>query len=142
MTDPFNLQRFVVAQAPVFEHVLEELKGGKKQSHWMWFVFPQLKGLGSSLMAQRFAIGSRAEAEAYLAHPVLGPRLLECTELMNGLEDASAEEILGPVDSLKFRSSMTLFAEVAGSSSVFAEALQKYFAGKPDDRTIDGLARG
>jgi uncharacterized protein (DUF1810 family) len=138
MEDPFDLQRFVDAQDPVFEEVLLELRRGDKQGHWMWFIFPQMKGLGSSAMAQRFAISSRAEAEAYLAHPVLGPRLVECTQAVNAVEHRSAEQILGHVDALKFRSSMTLFRAVS-SGGPFDEALKKYFAGEPDMRTLQLL---
>src|SRR4051794_31644440 len=125
MSDPFNLKRFLDAQNPVYEHVCAELRRRAKESHWMWFVFPQMKGLGSSTLAQKFGIESRAEAEAYLAHSILGPRLIECTQLVNTVAGRSIEQILGAVDSLKFRSSMTLFAEVAGAHSVFADALQK-----------------
>lgn len=139
MNDPYDLQRFADAQNPVYSRVLRELREGHKQTHWMWFVFPQLKGLGSSSMALRFGISSRAEAEAYLAHPVLGPRLIETTQLVNHIEKRPAEEIFGPVDTLKFRSSMTLFAQVAGPLRVFAEALDKYFGGDPDQQTLDRL---
>src|SRR6201985_1982472 len=108
--DPFDLQRFVTAQSPIFGTALAELRAGHKQSHWMWFIFPQLRGLGSSPMAERYGIGSREEAEAYISHPVLGPRLRECTEIVNAVQDASIEQILGYPDNLKFRSSMTLFS--------------------------------
>jgi uncharacterized protein (DUF1810 family) len=137
--DAFDLERFVAAQNPLFEQVRAELRRGRKASHWMWFIFPQLKGLGSSWMAQKFGISSRAEAEAYLAHPILGPRLIECTELVNAVVGRSIEEILGDVDALKFRSSMTLFAQVAGDKTVFADALRKYFAGQADQLTLDRL---
>lgn len=103
MDDPFDLQRFVDAQAPIYPQVLAELRGGQKQSHWMWFIFPQIKGLGSSPMARRFAISSRAEAEAYLRHPSLGPRLRECTQLVTAIDDRSIDAILGTPDDLKFR---------------------------------------
>jgi len=129
----------VNAQEPVFEDVLLELRRGEKESHWMWFIFPQMKGLGASAMAQRFAISSRAEAEAYLAHPILGPRLVQCTELVNAIEGRSAERIFGPVDAMKFRSSMTLFREAAPAPNVFDEALKKYFEGQPDTRTLELL---
>lgn len=135
----FDLQRFVDAQDPVFEDVLLELRRGDKEGHWMWFIFPQISGLGSSAMSQRFAISSRAEAEAYLAHAVLGPRLIRCTKLVNAVESRSAERIFGPVDAMKFRSSMTLFREAAPAGSVFNEALKKYFAGEPDTRTLQLL---
>lgn len=139
MSDAFDLARFVNAQNSVFDEVRAELRRGDKEGHWMWFVFPQLKGLGHSRMSQRFGISSRAEAEAYLVHPILGPRLRECTELVTLVEDRSVEEIFGEVDALKFRSSMTLFAQVAAQGSVFTGALQKYFSGKPDQLTLDRL---
>jgi uncharacterized protein (DUF1810 family) len=135
----FDLQRFVNAQDPVFEEVLLELRRGNKQGHWMWFIFPQMRGLGISGMSQRFAISSLAEAQAYLAHAVLGPRLIQCTEMVNAVEGRSAERIFGPVDAMKFRSSMTLFCEAATAGSVFDQALKKYFAGEPDTRTLELL---
>src|SRR5262245_47483431 len=110
MPDPHHLQRFVDAQKPVYERVLNELHAGHKQSHWMWFIFPQIRGLGHSAMAQRFAISSIEEAQAYLEHPILGSRLLECTRFVNEVEGRAIEEILGYTDAIKFRSSMTLFA--------------------------------
>lgn len=137
MVDPFDLKRFLEAQCPVFEDVRAELRRGAKEGHWMWFVFPQIKGLGYSGMAQRFGISSRAEAEAYLAHPILGSRLTECTRLVNLAEGRSIEEIFGDIDSLKFRSSMTLFAQVSSDDTVFAAALDKYFGGQPDKLTLD-----
>ena len=140
MTDPFNLDRFTDAQDPVFAGVVEELREGRKQGHWMWFIFPQLRGLGSSSMAHRFGISSRAEAEAYLGHPVLGPRLVECARLVNLVKGRSIEQIFGVVDTLKFRSSMTLFAEVAGDPTVFTDALRKYFGAQPDRLTLDRLS--
>ena len=139
MTDPFHLQRFVDAQNPVFDQALAELGEGLKQGHWMWFVFPQLKGLGRTWMADHYGISSKAEAAAYLAHPILGPRLMECTRLVNLVEGRTPEEIFGGVDTLKFRSSMTLFAHVAGDDSPFAEALRKYFGGRPDLVTVERL---
>ncbi|MNS62018.1 hypothetical protein D3C72_950640 [compost metagenome] len=137
--DPFDLQRFVDAQAPVYEQVLRELQAGRKRSHWSWFIFPQLRGLGSSPMATRYAIGSLAEAQAYLAHPVLGPRLEACVALVNQVEGRSAEAILGPPDDLKFRSCVTLFSQAAPDRRVFQDALDKYFAGAPDPRTLERL---
>jgi uncharacterized protein (DUF1810 family) len=137
--DPFDLERFVEAQAPVYERVRSELHEGRKLSHWMWFVFPQIEGLGSSAMARRFAIGSREEAQAYLAHPVLGPRLRECTRLVNLVEGSTIAQIFGSPDDMKFRSSMTLFARVAPQIPVFGEALDKYFEGKPDSLTLERL---
>ena len=139
MDDPYALQRFLDAQDPIFEHVLAELEAGYKQRHWMWFVFPQLAGLGSSSMAQRYGISGIAEAQAYLAHPLLGRRLTECTRLVNVVAGRTAEQIFGSVDALKFRSSMTLFAQVEGSDSCFAEALHKYYAGQPDAFTLEKL---
>jgi uncharacterized protein (DUF1810 family) len=140
MTDPFDLQRFVDAQAPVYPRVVAELRHGQKQSHWMWFIFPQLAGLGHSAMARRFAIAPREEAVAYLDHAILGPRLRECTALVNAVQDRTIREILGSPDDLKFCSSMTLFATVS-SDPAFAEAIAKFYGGKPDDRTLDLLAR-
>jgi uncharacterized protein (DUF1810 family) len=139
MNDPFDLERFVTAQDPVFARVRAELQRGSKTGHWMWFVFPQLKGLGHSSMAEKFSISSRAEAEAYLQHPILGPRLTECTELVNLVNGRSIEQILGYPDNLKFRSSMTLFNQVAPANKVFTDALQKYFDGQPDQLTLNRL---
>jgi uncharacterized protein (DUF1810 family) len=140
MSDPFDLQRFVDAQAPVYPRVLKELRHGQKQSHWMWFIFPQLAGLGSSPMAQRFAISSREEATAYLGHDVLGPRLRECTALVNAVEGRTIGEILGSPDDLKFRSSMTLFGAVS-SEAEFADAIAKFYGGTPDRKTLELLGR-
>ena len=139
MDDPFNLQRFVDAQDKVYDRILSELRRGSKDGHWMWFVFPQIKGLGSSWMSQMYAISSRAEAEAYLAHPVLGPRLSECTGLVNAVEGRSIEQIFGAIDALKFRSSMTLFHEAGDTGGVFSAALNKYFGGSRDALTLDAL---
>ena len=139
MDDPHYLQRFVEAQAPVIDRVRAELAQGCKRSHWMWFVFPQIAGLGFSAMAQRYAIGSLNEAQAYLAHPVLGPRLEECTQLVLKVEDRAASDIFGWPDDMKFRSSMTLFAEAARDNPVFAEALKKCFDGEPDAETLKRL---
>jgi uncharacterized protein (DUF1810 family) len=138
MTDPFDLQRFLDAQAPIYARVVAELRLGQKQTHWMWFVFPQLAGLGHSAMAQRFAIASREEAEAYLGHGVLGPRLKECTALVTAVEGRTAREILGSPDDLKFQSSMTLFSAVS-SDPEFSAALAKFYGGRPDQRTLDLL---
>jgi uncharacterized protein (DUF1810 family) len=140
--DPYNLQRFLEAQDGVYEQVLSELRAGYKRSHWMWFIFPQIAGLGRSPMAQRFAISGRAEAASYLQHPVLGPRLKECTRLVNAVEGRSAGEILGGIDALKFRSSMTLFAETAENASGFEEALAKYYGGELDESTLARLRTG
>lgn len=137
--DNYNLQRFVEAQDPVFEQVRAELQAGQKQSHWMWFIFPQLRGLGRSATATRFAISSLAEAQAYGQHQILGPRLRECTRLVNGVERRSAREIFGHPDDLKFHSSMTLFAAAAPDEKSFQHALQRLFGGKPDPGTIERL---
>ena len=126
MHDPYGLERFVAAQDPVFEEVRAELRAGRKRTHWMWFVFPQMKGLGHSPMAQKYAIGSREEAAAYLEHPILGPRLRECTALVNQIEGRSLDQIFGYPDDLKFRSSMTLFAQASSDNQVFKAALEKY----------------
>lgn len=139
MSDPFSLDRFVQAQEPLIGDVMDELRRGRKASHWMWFVFPQIQGLGGSWMSERYAISSREEAEAYLAHPVLGPRLEECTRLVNRIAGRTASEIFGGIDALKFRSSMTLFNAVAPPGSVFAEALNKYYGGEPDSATLRKL---
>jgi uncharacterized protein (DUF1810 family) len=140
MTDPFDLQRFLDAQSSVYPLVLDELRRGRKQSHWMWFIFPQLAGLGHSAIAQRFAIASREEAIAYLGHGVLGSRLRECTALVNGVEGRTILEILGSPDDLKFHSSMTLFGAVS-SDPKFAVAITKFYGGKRDQRTLDLLSR-
>ncbi len=137
--DPYDLQRFVNAQSHCFEQVCRELSEGQKQSHWMWFIFPQLKGLGHSAMAIRYAISSLQEAEAYLRNPILGPRLRHCTQLVMLVESRSVDQIFPSPDDLKFRSSMTLFANTATENKIFKEALQKYFAGIPDPLTIDRL---
>jgi uncharacterized protein (DUF1810 family) len=139
MDDTHDLQRFVAAQEPVFAQVCRELAAGEKRSHWMWFIFPQVAGLGHSPTAQRFAIASLAEAQAYLAHPVLGPRLRQCVELVNRVEGRSAHAIFGSPDDVKFRSSMTLFAEAAAEKAVFVAALQKYYGGAPDPLTLAKL---
>lgn len=139
MTDPFDLQRFVDAQSPVYQRVIAELRQGQKQSHWMWFIFPQLAGLGHSPMAQRFAIASRGEALAYLDHGILGPRLRECTVIVNAVQGRTITEILGSPDDLKFCSSMTLFDAVSHDPE-FAKAIAKYYGGASDRRTLDLLA--
>jgi len=139
MHDPFNLTRFVTAQNRVYDEVRSELREGNKRSHWMWFVFPQIKGLGHSPMSQNFAISSREEARAYLQHPILGPRLLECTQLVNGTTDLTIHQIFGSPDDLKFHSCMTLFAKAAPDNKVFEEALRKFFGGRQDQSTLDRL---
>lgn len=136
MSDLFNLTRFVEAQNPLYALVLEELRAGEKATHWMWFVFPQIRGLGGSPMAEMFAISSSDEAKAYLDHEVLGPRLDECTRLVLEVEGKSADEIFGYPDTLKFRSCMTLFAECVPGDSVFRDALARYFEARPDERTL------
>ncbi len=135
VTDPFALQRFVDAQDRVYPQVCAELAAGEKRSHWMWFVFPQLRGLGRSATAQHYGIASMAEAQAYRAHPVLGPRLAQCTGLVLAVEGRSAQQIFGSPDDLKFRSCMTLFAQ-AGGEPIFTRALEKYFGGRPDEATL------
>ena len=134
-SDPYNLERFVDAQGGVFEQVCVELRAGRKRSHWMWFVFPQLKGLGHSAMAERFAISSLQEAEAYLDHPVLGARLRQCTQLVNQIDGRTVDQIFGYPDNLKFRSCMTLFAQVPGDNQVFKDALEKYFGGEQPQKS-------
>jgi uncharacterized protein (DUF1810 family) len=139
MPDPFDLQRFVDAQAGVYETALAELTAGAKRTHWMWFVFPQLDGLGFSPMAQRYAIRSLTEARAYLAHPILAPRLRACVEAILGVPGRSAHEIFGSPDDLKLQSSMTLFAKAAPEASLFQQALDCFFGGEPDRRTLELL---
>src|SRR5688500_2917390 len=135
----FDLERFVTAQAGVHAQALAELRRGRKQSHWMWFVFPQVAGLGRSEMARFYAIGSLAEAQAYLDHPLLGPRLRECTEAVLAHRDSSAEAIFGPVDAAKFRSSMTLFEAVAAANEPYGDALAAFFGGERDAETLKRL---
>jgi uncharacterized protein (DUF1810 family) len=139
MTDSFDLKRFVDAQDPLIERISAELAAGKKRSHWMWFVFPQIQGLGHSDMARRFAISSVAEARAYLAHPVLGERLRTLTQIVNEVEGRSVEQIFGFPDDLKFHSSMTLFAHAAIDKTPFEDALNKYFGGEADSETVKRL---
>ncbi len=137
--DPYNLQRFVDAQETVFEQARSELREGRKRSHWMWFIFPQIEGLGHSEVARKYAISGRDEAIAYLDHQILGPRLRECTRLVALLEGRSIEEIFGYPDDLKFHSSMTLFANVTASDQIFRDALEKYYAGQLDNATLERL---
>jgi uncharacterized protein (DUF1810 family) len=139
MTNPHNLQRFLSAQAPVIEEVRAELRAGCKRGHWMWFVFPQIAGLGHSDMARRFAIASLDEARAYLAHEILGARLIECAALIVAVEGRSIGEIFGSPDDLKFHSSMTLFARAAPQEPVFKEALRKYFGEEEDRATVERI---
>ncbi|MER2269822.1 DUF1810 domain-containing protein [Methylobacterium oxalidis] len=139
MTDPFDLARFVDAQSGVYEQALRELTAGQKRSHWMWFVFPQIAGLGFSAMAQRYAVGSLDEARAYLQHPLLGPRQGRCTEAVNRVSGRSAHAIFGSPDDMKFRSSMTLFGRAAPDALPFRTALDRYFGGQEDTRTLEKL---
>jgi uncharacterized protein (DUF1810 family) len=136
MEDPYDLARFTEAQQDTYDDALDELRRGRKRSHWMWFVFPQVAGLGSSFAARRFAISSLDEARAYLQHPVLGPRLRECAEAMLGNTDATARQILGDIDAMKLRSSMTLFQLAAPDDHVFARVIDRFFEGAPDAETI------
>jgi uncharacterized protein (DUF1810 family) len=138
--DPHNLTRFLTAQQPIYHRALAELSAGRKTSHWMWFIFPQLAGLGHSSTAQHFAIQSKGEAQAYLAHPTLGPRLIECATAILQHQDKSATQILGSPDDLKLRSSATLFAQLTPKDSPFAQLLQKYYEGEPDPKTLALLA--
>jgi uncharacterized protein (DUF1810 family) len=139
MDDPYNLRRFLDAQTPVIEQVRAELRAGCKRGHWMWFVFPQIAGLGHSDMARKFAIASLDEARAYAAHEILGPRLRECAALVVAVEGRSIEEIFGAPDDLKFHSSMTLFSRAAPQEPVFKDALQKYFGGEEDRATVERI---
>jgi len=139
MSDPFDLARFTDAQAGAYARALAELKAGRKQSHWIWFIFPQIAGLGASAMNRRYSIGSLEEAVAYLEHPVLGARLRECVDAVNALEGRSARQVFG-ADDVKFRSSLTLFQRAAPDEPRFADALAKYFAGEQDGATLQRLA--
>jgi uncharacterized protein (DUF1810 family) len=138
MADPFNLQRFVTAQAPVLDIVRDELAAGAKRTHWMWYIFPQLAGLGHSVMSQTYALSGLPESRAYFAHPILGTHLIDCTRLVLGQQGRSAVQIFGAVDALKFRSCMSLFA-AAAVEPIFAQALEKYFGGQPDPATMQLL---
>lgn len=140
-SDPFDLQRFVDAQAPVYPTVVDELRTGRKRSHWMWFVFPQLRGLGGSPTAVHYGISSLEEARAYLRHEVLGPRLRECTRLVNQVQGRSAGEIFGSPDDLKLRSSMTLFARATDDNEDFLALLDKYYGSQQDQLTLSRLDR-
>ena len=139
MNDAYDLGRFVAAQEGIYPRALAELQAGEKRSHWMWFIFPQIAGLGLSPMARRYAIRSLDEGRAYLGHPLLGPRLRACTAAVNALSGCSANAIFGTPDDVKFRSSMTLFAAAAPEEPCFAEALAHYFAGSPDPLTLEKL---
>ena len=137
--DPHDLRRFIEAQQGVYEQARDELAAGLKRSHWMWFVFPQLRSLGRSATAQHYGLASAAEAAAYWHHPVLGPRLLECTRVVLAVRGKSALQIFGAPDDLKFRSSMTLFERVAPEQPAFAQAIERYFAGERDPLTLELL---
>lgn len=139
MNDQYNLQRFVTAQQAIFDIVHEELSKGKKRSHWMWFIFPQIQGLGHSEMAFRYAISSLDEAKAYLEHPLLGPRLRDCSTLVAAVDRRSIEDIFGFPDYMKFQSSMTLFARATPDNQIFNECLRKYFDGEADQSTLSRL---
>ena len=139
--DRYNLTRFVDAQEEVFDNVLAELKRGRKDGHWIWFIFPQLKGLGRSSTSEFYGITSLDEASAYLQHPVLGARLLQCTELVIAIQGSDPEDIFGDVDAMKFRSCMTLFAAADPGNPVFSRALEKYFAGEGDPLTRSYLGK-
>lgn len=139
MADSFDLNRFLSAQAGIYPQVLAELRAGAKRSHWIWFIFPQMKGLGQSSYSVFYGIGSLEEAVAYWRHPVLGPRLEECTLLVNQVQRQPIDEILGNPDDLKFRSSMTLFSRAAPDAAIFMQALDKYFGGRPDRLTLELL---
>jgi uncharacterized protein (DUF1810 family) len=139
MNDPYDLRRFLDAQEGDYERALAEIRSGQKRSHWMWYIFPQLDGLGFSPTAKRYAIKGLEEARAYLDHPVLGPRLLACAEAALGVEGKSATQVFGSPDDLKLRSSATLFAAVSPPGSVFERLLDKYYQGRPDDRTLQLL---
>jgi uncharacterized protein (DUF1810 family) len=140
--DAHTLERFVQAQEGVYQYALAELRRGEKRTHWMWFIFPQLAGLGQSATARKYAIADLVEAEAYLRHPVLGARLFECAEAILAVSGRSAREILGATDEMKLRSSATLFGRVAEAGSVFERVLERYFGGRGDERTEELLARG
>lgn len=139
MDDPHDLERFVAAQRGNYTDAIEEIRAGAKRSHWMWYVFPQIAGLGSSAMAVRYAIASRAEAEAYLAHSILGPRLRECVAALMALPSTSAERVFGGIDAVKLRSSLTLF-RAAGGGADFDAAIDRWFAGQADEATLRRLA--
>src|SRR5713101_7701521 len=141
MSDIYDLRRFVEAQEQAYESVLNELRVGQKRGHWMWYIFPQIKGLGGSAMAQKYAISSQEEAKAYSEHPILGSRLRECTQLVMNVEGCSAEQIFYYPDNLKFRSCMTLFEHSATDNGIFRDALLKYFDGKPDQLTLNILKK-
>jgi uncharacterized protein (DUF1810 family) len=139
--DRYNLSRFISAQEATYETALAELRSGQKRSHWMWFIFPQIRGLGRTSTSEYYSIKSEEEARQYLSHPILGARLLECAEAVWALEGRSASQIFGFPDDLKLKSSMTLFAQITEPGSVFARVLGKFFAGKPDEKTLEILSK-
>ena len=139
MEDPYRLERFVSAQDPVYEAAVSELRRGQKVGHWMWFIFPQVSGLGRTATSRQYAISSLPEARAYRRHPVLGPRLTECARILTEIKGKSAREIFGPLDAMKLRSSMTLFMLAVPDEPIFAEVLKKYFDGSPDEKTVSLL---
>lgn len=139
MQNEFDFTRFIDAQAPVIDAVQRELRDGMKRTHWMWYIFPQLQGLGSSAMARSYALSSLAEAKAYLQHPLLGARLVKCTDLVNAVQGRSVNEIFGSPDDMKFHSSITLFCQADPAQPIFTAALQKYFGAVPDRRTLQLL---
>ena len=141
-SDPHHLERFLEAQANAYTQALAELRAGRKRTHWIWFIFPQVAGLGHSPTAQYFAIRSLDEARAYIEHPILGPRLRDCTELVNRIESATIHEIFASPDDMKFRSSMTLFAHLPHTQPIFAAALDAHFRGQPDSLTLNILQTG
>jgi len=141
-SDPFNLNRFIIAQDKVYNTVLAELRSGEKRTHWMWFIFPQIDGLGYTPTSIYYAIKNREEAREYWDHPILGPRLLECSEAVMAVQGFTASDIFGYPDYLKLKSSMTLFASVAGQDSVFSRILDKYYNGEQDARTLELLEKG
>lgn len=140
-SDPKDFNRFIDAQDESYDAIVRELETGKKVTHWMWYIFPQIGGLGRSATTKFYAIRDKNEASAYLAHPILGQRLLECTKLLLTLENKSARDIFGDTDALKLRSSMTLFTSIAGGDSAYQEVIDKYFEGQPDQNTLDILSR-
>ena len=140
--DPFDLQRFLKAQERIYDQALSELKTGEKRSHWMWYIFPQIDGLGFSSTTKHYSIKSMEEARAYLDHPVLGKRLIECTETVLAISGKSVSRIFGYPDDLKFKSSMTLFAEVTGSDSSFGRAIEQFYNGRRDEKTLALLRKG
>ena len=139
--DPFDLARFVEAQDPAYDTALAELRAGRKRTHWIWYILPQVRGLGTSQMSMRYGLQSLAEAKAFLAHPILGPRLRECVRALNALRESDPVAVLGGIDALKLRSCLTVFAEASPEESLFREALEKYFKGQADTGTLSLIER-